>query len=295
VIKLAKLYGMDNQFAKKIELLEGLTVQYQQKKELSWAHHDQAFLELALAREEVKDFSKAVEALNQIVFSEKKSNFLPAARLHKALSELASLNYRDVHLTNPVVMRSLDEFKKLKIQKKLENEPVHLEAALYCIDLQMLLEKEAFLEKKQLELNKMKEDFASDNNEVIFLASKEEILGKKLHLLEKLKEDFSSNEDIPSQDYQRCLKLMPEKARVYQGYMKWIEAQIALCHYEMKKNSKDPSARQDKEEAKKVLVFLVEDKYLITSYLHKKVRRAIAQLEDDKEVVFLDESLIQGQ
>lgn len=85
------------------------------------------------------------------------------------------------------------QLKNLVIQKNFEGEPLYLEAAL----------------------------------EYVALLAKDDPT-RKIALLKKTKEDFESKEDLLSKDYHAARENSPRKNITYQGYMKLIDAQIAL-------------------------------------------------------------------
>ena len=81
--------------------------------------------------------------------------------------------------------------KDLTLQKNLENEPIHLEAALDYIELQKESEK-------------------------------------RLTALRKTKAFFESEDDLLSKDYQAAREKLPEQNSIYLGYMQYLDAQIFL-------------------------------------------------------------------
>ncbi len=126
------------------------------------------------------------------------------------------------------------QLKNLVLQKNFEGEPLYLEAALEYVALA-----------------------AQDNP------------AKKITLLQKTKEDFEERGDLLSKDYHAAREKLPRKNLLYQGYMKLIDAEIALneakIHPHLQKDlrakSKDlllqimktPAASSLKERAQKLL------------------------------------------
>ncbi|MDP1608259.1 MAG: hypothetical protein Q8L98_02965 [Chlamydiales bacterium] len=96
--------------------------------------------------------------------------------------------------------------KNLMIQRRLTNEPVHLEAAIEYIVLQ------------------------SEGNPA-----------KRLALLQKTKADFETTDDLLSKDYHEARQKIPEKDHIYKMYMYFFEADISLCEYLL---TKEPSLRE---------------------------------------------------
>jgi hypothetical protein len=64
-----------------------------------------------------------------------------------------------INTNHPDFIKSQTLLKTLVLQKTLANEPIHLEAALEYIDLQMQIEKSDQIEKKLALLIKTREEF----------------------------------------------------------------------------------------------------------------------------------------
>ncbi len=85
------------------------------------------------------------------------------------------------------------ELKNLVLQKRVEFEPIHLEAAMEYINL-----------------------LAPNKDE------------KRLTLLEKMKSDFESGDDVISKEYAAALLMDPEKKLCFDSYMLDFDAEICL-------------------------------------------------------------------
>lgn len=127
------------------------------------------------------------------------------------------------------------QLKNLVIQKNFEGEPFYLEAALDYVAL---------------------------------LAKNDP--AKKISLLKKTKEDFESKEDLLSKDYHAARENSPRKNITYQGYMKLIEAQIALNEAKI-----DLSHQKDLQAKSKTLLLQIMETP-IASCLKMRVQKLLA-------------------
>lgn len=125
---------------------------------------------------------------------------------------------------DPEFQQVLMQLKDLVLQKKLNFEPLYLEAALDYIDLQDRC-------------------YAS--------------LTKKLSLLQKTKQDFESTEDLLSKDYHRARKEMSEKDRIYQSYITLLESEILSIQSQL--NLDEIAQKELQAKAKDLLLKIVEE------------------------------------
>lgn len=116
---------------------------------------------------------------------------LQGARIHSS-----NVLEKKHNIDHPEAIQTLSLLKDLILQKSLNNEPVHLEAALEYIDFKNALEPLA--------------------------------LEKRISLLKKIKTDFENKEDLLSQDYHRAKEKFPEKEKIYLGYLQLMDAEILL-------------------------------------------------------------------
>ncbi len=125
----------------------------------------------------------------------------------------------------------LKKLRSLWVQKSIEYEPLHLEAALDYADLSPV---ENLLEN-----------------------------------LGAIKEHFISLSDISSKDYHEERLANPEKDKIYQAYMRYLDARIGLAQAEEDKKSNINSSAKLRA-AQALLITLKEGKYAITTYLIEK-------------------------
>lgn len=212
LLKLAKLHVFFGFDKKAVAILEALTIREGQ---------------LALAEELLKlgDLVRAENLFDELRSSDTLRDHCSAnAALCSARLKLARGEMEKVALL----------LKDLTLQKNLENEPVHLEAALDYADLQ--------------------KDGA-----------------KKLAQLKKAKASFESQEDLLSKDYHAAREKIPQQDRIYQQYMRYLDAQILLSEAEL--NLEQQKELQTK--AKAILLQIVSDE---NSPLQKRVQMRLDQL-----------------
>ncbi|MCH9626713.1 MAG: hypothetical protein S4CHLAM2_03410 [Chlamydiales bacterium] len=156
-----------------------------------------------------------------------RSTFLPIA-------QAASLNLARLHFFQEPE-KSLKRLSEIKMRRSLASEPIHLEAALDHAELQTLFVPEA------------------KRKEALLVA-----------LLE-VKEEFTSCHDICSKDYHESRQLMPEKERIYQAYMHYLNA----CIYQLQGQT---------TEAHVLFSLLCQGENAVSRYI---VERATTRLYDE--------------
>ena len=166
------------------------------------------------------------------------------ARLQVARHLFASLPEQERHDDSPHMQAIFHRLHDLKLRKSLANEPIHLEAAI---------------------------EFAEYKSAVAKEEEREELL---LYLLTKTKEEFTSSEDIWSKDYQTSRKLQPEKDRIYQAYMRYIDARILLLQATVaRREGKILDSRSKERAAHALFSTLRQGRYATTKYLVERTTR----------------------
>lgn len=136
---------------------------------------------------------------------------------------------------NPNLVEIATQLKNLVLQKNFEGEPLYLEAAL----------------------------------DYVAIASKNDP-AKKVALLQKTREDFEQRNDLLSKDYHAAREKSPRKNITYQGYMKLIDAEIALSE------AKIDRAHQKDLQAKSKTLLLQIMETPIASCLKERVQKLLS-------------------
>lgn len=193
IYKLGKIYALTGRFEMQIALMEKLTAMYAADPKGSWTWKNEAQLLLAEGYAVIGKTEGAIALLDQMIDDR---STLPSETIAKAKLKRACLKAKRLQKgaqDEPERIQIASQLKDLILQRRLANEPLHLEAALEYVDLQSSEEK------------------------------------KRLALLEKIKADFESSEDLLAQDYQQARSKLQEKNLLYEGYMQLICAEIFLA------------------------------------------------------------------
>ena len=246
VIKLANLYSLLGDKDSQCKLLEDLVVRYDLYPSYDWAHVEQAFFSLAGSYEYKNDNIKALVYYNKLL-SFRGSSYLQAkGALKRARIRSSLLKLEKIGLDKSEVYEDINHLKNLCIYRKLENEPLHLEAILEYVDLQCLV----------------------DGNKNTY--------EKKYNLLKKLKSQFDSDEDILSREYHHSRKLSPEKDKIYQAYMALIESEILISQANL---VNEAEAIKMKDKAQILLKNLKENNLILNRYIKERMAANLALLE----------------
>lgn len=141
---------------------------------------------------------------------------------------------------------SLDLLKQLQVHRRLDHEPVHLEAAY--------------------DYARWKAAFAPANarNRVW------------LEELARARNEWGSTEDIWSKDYQTLRTQRPDKERLYQAYLILFDARIAQLQSELALENGDRLAAQLHREASRALYrVLTQEHFAISKYLVDQAQSGI--------------------
>jgi len=213
--RLASIYSSEGRVAEQIDLLEQSVNAYKSDPNGDWKWEKEVKLLLAEGYESQGLSEKATLLLNEIappdhpIRSETVAKaYLQRARIHARAAE---------H-----VAEVASEFKDLILQRRLVQEPVHLEAGLDYVDL---------------------------------LAPPSTAGEKRLLLLEKIKKDFESADDLLSKDYHQARTKYPEKNRIFENYMKWIDQEILLAQSDL---TVDPAAQKELQAKAKDLLLQIK-------------------------------------
>lgn len=191
--RLAKCYALLGKIDEEIDFLEGLKGEGES-------------LRFLLAKAYLK---KGMELKAEELFDEILQSALPIGDFFVASASLESALLK-ISKKHPEGEKAAKLLKTSIIQKRFENEPLHLEAALEYIDL---------MSQKDLE--------------------------KRLRLIEKTQRDFTSEEDLLARDYHAARKKHPEKEPLYQSYLLFLEAWRLSTLFQIDKTKKDLQAKAE--------------------------------------------------
>ena len=196
-IKLAKLFEYQNAREKKLALVKELLEQQGENPELNWMSQKDALFELALSYNALGEKEKAYETYSFI--------HATAAHFPTAIASHATLESARIHFellkedlkneSNEEILTILNDLKELQIRKNASSEPTHLEAALEYAKIRSMISDES--EKD----------------------------ARYLFFLSRIKDDFTSQEDLVAQDYLVNLNRNNEKKKIFDSYMKFIDAE----------------------------------------------------------------------
>ncbi len=183
--RLGKIDFLLGAIGRSVEEMERCRTRYREDPLADWKWEREAKLLLAEGYAGKGQTAEALDLLEEITdgVSAARSETIAKAYLQKALLSVGA--------------EAATLLKDLVLQKRLESEPVHLEAALEYI-------------------NRM-----ADNAE------------KRCALLEKTKIDFEFAEDLLSKDYRQARSKYPEKGRLLDQYMKYIDEEILMAKSEL--------------------------------------------------------------
>ncbi len=241
-LKYADLLNHLGQQAKSLTVLNDLKALYDAKPELEWKFQRRTLLELGRAYAQTNDYEKALSTYDYLISSSSHalSSAADAALLERARLEYGHLKQEEMSDANPRLSSILAALKDLQIKRRLQSEPIHLEAAL---------------------------DYALIKSE---LAPKEKRLERLLGLLKNVKEEFLSEDDPDAQEYQACRLRQSEKDQLFQTYMKFIDSIILQTQAELTENEEE--AKELKLKANALLEELKTSASDLTPYLREKLK-----------------------
>lgn len=226
--KLAKLYSQKNRVEEQVALLESV------KDGLDL----EAKLLLAEGYLQLENKEAALELFDAIVAAS------PTNRSHTS----ASASLEAIRLKKSAGKISLEDaasgLKNLILQRRLANEPVHLEAAL----------------------------------EYVALLSAEDS-SKQLSLLKKTKADFEATDTLLSKDYQESRAKLTAKNQIYEMYLLLFDVDMCLC--EAKLTEDILLKKHWRAKAKEILLQIMKDP-VENALLGKRVSDRLEQLKIDE-------------
>ncbi len=205
IIKEAFLHKLQGDLEGHCTLLENLISQYRLKPEGAFTKRAEAIYEVTNTYIQSDKNDKALIIFEEFSKILNESNYFAfKSKLNFVRTKLNSLPKEKISLENPEIEEILSCLKTISMQKNLQNEPVHLEAALDYVDLLCYMENS---------------DTKSE---------------KRVLLLKRLKESFYSIDDVLSQEYQNMRSLLPQKDKIFSSYMTLIEAELMIAQQRFK-------------------------------------------------------------
>jgi tetratricopeptide (TPR) repeat protein len=259
LFRLANLFFWDQNQEKSCELFQLLYDQYQKAPGTCWTFRENTLLSLAQAMREKKETEKAIALYEEVISLKRDPGASMRASFEKCLLRLSLLTEEEKIASSPIVESIVLDLKQIKLQRKLETEPLHFEAALALVDLQVLLEKTS------------------------------SPFEKKLSLLRSLKEDFFASEDVLSKDYHEQRKKMNDKELLIQSYLRMVDSEILLCKMFLGKEKAPESVVGYGQEARCLIRSLLEENFVLTSELYVRIHKDKELLEKESKDLSLME------
>jgi len=199
--KLGKLYSLMGRFEDQIPLLENLISSYRDDPSADWKWERESKLLLAEAYISKGCEDKALGLLNEVADGNSATRSETVAKAYLEKARISAAKLKNEPPNDQALADAASQFKDLILQRRLEQEPIHLEAAIEYVDLL--------------------ETSASNRAE------------KRLALLEKIKKDFENTDNLLSKDYHQARLKYPTKNRIFEAYMRWIDEEILLAQSDL--------------------------------------------------------------
>ncbi len=249
LLQLALLYHWGQREEKAIELLETLHGQYKKEPGSFWNERDAVLLNLAQIYRQKQEGEKATLLFDEIIAAKRDPFAFMKASLEKIFLRISLLTDEQKTLDSAQVQALIAELRQIKLQRKLEYEPLHFEAGLACIDLQSSLAGGLAIEKK-------------------------------LALLQEMKDEFLSEGDVISKDYHEQRKKLKDKELLVQSYLQMIDLEILICKMRIEKEKKPEEALVHAQEVKKLIGSFLEENFALTFDLFTRMNRNKELLEN---------------
>lgn len=234
LLRLSELYHYSEDKNKEIEVLNDLCQFYDQSADLKWEYEDRAYYYLANVIKD-EDKKKAISLYEKVGKSPFKNSSVAGYAILEGAKLKKQLDQSDDQL---LALDLINQLKNLSIQRRLDTEPVHLEATLELVELMCDSESDELAKNK-----------------------------KELHLLEQMKTRFLSTEDVIGKDYAALREKDADKEALFQGYMLYLDVRIK--HLQTKLCEKNEKNELEKE-ANRLLKEL-SSKQQINPYLDARI------------------------
>jgi|694.fasta_scaffold42140_2 outer membrane protein assembly factor BamD (BamD/ComL family) len=249
--KLSNIYGWLSERRRQLNLLKALVHLQRENKEWSWSLRTRTVFALADAYHHLGEDEMALENYTMLTTALKTTDpyIFNGSKLAWARLKYARLPQEKRMAEDPDMRIILKTLKDLQIRRTLEQEPIHLEAALEYVFMREALEPQ------------------------------ETRTAQALFLLGRLKDCFSNKQDLWSKEYNESRKQHPEKDFIYQAYMMLVEAHILRLEAKLALEKGEIPEQQVKNEAAKAIYkSLINGKFAVSKYLTDQAKSSLLEL-----------------
>ncbi|MDN3507362.1 MAG: hypothetical protein P0S94_00410 [Simkaniaceae bacterium] len=242
VLKYADLLTYKNDREQKLTMLSSLIDLQNANQNIEWKFRRQALYELAKTHQVLGENNKALETYQFIL---QEANGVTTPITNSSALQIALIKYNNIPETgrnesNAEVLDVLNRLKELQIRKSVDSEPTHLEAAL---------------------------QYAKIRSE---LSDPDRRNARYLFFLVRMKEDYASDDDLINRDYHTALSQHPDKLKLFEGYMKFVDGEIMRMQsiQLQKENNREQALKYQKNATLIFTELLEENTSLSTLDLH---------------------------
>ncbi|MCI0382232.1 MAG: tetratricopeptide repeat protein [Chlamydiae bacterium] len=253
IVKFTDLLSMKKETEKEILFLEKLVRKQQELAQLPWKTQKKAILQLAKAYEKAGRSQNAIQSYEYLITTSDNlySKTTNIAQLCLAKLEFRLMKEEEKNIENPKLVSILHSLKDLQIQKKISNEPIHLEAALTYAEIRSYLAEEGI-----------------------------EKIKSSIFFLKRMKEDFNSSEDLIAQNYHKSRGELLEKDKIFKAYMQFIDAKISYFQAALIDHEKrEGKAVEFRHQAASLIADLFHHKENLQPYLLERVEKMRSEME----------------
>lgn len=251
VLKYSHLLERAEKQKEQIALLEALVRKQEQHPQLPWKMKRRLVFELAKAYEADGQTQNAISSYQ---FLTRSAGRLSSMVNHCAKLHLAGLEYNLIRpqmrtRDNPEMISILHTLKDLQIQKRVDSEPIHLEAAL-----------------RYAEMRAAMSDGKSPAKTALFF-------------YKRMRDDFHAKDDPITDEYNHVRAKNSEKNAIFDAYMRYVDAKMLQCKATLASvDGELDKATQYEEEATAILAKLLNNERTLFPYLKGRVKRMKEEL-----------------
>ena len=225
----------------------------QRKEKGTWKRVNQVRFSLGEAYLDRKKGKKALRIFSALADREDSKDLYlyNSSRFYSAILSYKYLDSSEKYKDNPTVQAILKVLYLLQTRKKLEHEPLHLEAALEYASIVASLEKEG--KEKKVWREKLQE----------------------------AKRNFLEEGDIASRDYMQSLASDIEKRKIYDAYMILFDAHLALTDAQISEDQGEKlEALNHAEASVSLFKTLLKEEFAVSKYLVDQAKLGLKQSQE---------------